>query len=325
MVEQNFRFAAPLADRFCVMEHGRVVQEFTPGRAAGADGAAARVPGRLTHVFPEDLRDRTPSNRSLYPFSPEISMKLEETRRRLRPRRHRHARRHAAQAQISGDVIKIGVITDMSGLYSDIDGHGRRRGDPDGDRRLRRHGRRQEDRGRSSADHQNKADVAAQGARVVRHPGRRHADRRHQLRRRRWRWPRSPRRRRSSSSSVGAATSALTNEDCTPYTVHYAYDTLALANGTGSAVVKQGGKTWFFLTADYAFGTSLENDTADGGQGHRRHGARLGAPPAVRVRLLVVPAAGAVVQGADPRAWPTPAATRSTRSRRPTSSASPRR
>jgi branched-chain amino acid transport system substrate-binding protein len=61
--------------------------------------------------------------------------------------------------------------------------------------------------------------------------------------------------------SVGAATSALTNEQCSPYTVHYAYDTTALAKGTGNAVVKAGGKSWFFLTADYAFGTQLQNDT----------------------------------------------------------------
>ena len=61
---------------------------------------------------------------------------------------------------------------------------------------------------------------------------------------------------------IGAGTARLTNEECTPYTIHYAYDTVALAKGTGSAVVKQGGKSWFFLTADYAFGHSLENDTA---------------------------------------------------------------
>ena len=63
--------------------------------------------------------------------------------------------------------------------------------------------------------------------------------------------------------NVGAASTRLTNEDCTPYTIHYAYDTYALANGTGRAVVKQGGDTWFFLTADYAFGHSLENDTSN--------------------------------------------------------------
>ena len=55
--------------------------------------------------------------------------------------------------------------------------------------------------------------------------------------------------------------------------MHYAYDTVALAKGTGGAVVKAGGKSWFFLTADYAFGHALEADTADGRQGHRRHGA----------------------------------------------------
>jgi len=62
--------------------------------------------------------------------------------------------------------------------------------------------------------------------------------------------------------SIGSATSDMTNKACTPYTVHYAYDTVALARGTGGAVVKDGGKTWFFLTADYAFGHALERDTA---------------------------------------------------------------
>ena len=59
----------------------------------------------------------------------------------------------------------------------------------------------------------------------------------------------------------GAATSALTNDQCSPYTVHYAYDTVALAKSTGGAVVDTGGKSWFFLTADYAFGHALEADT----------------------------------------------------------------
>jgi branched-chain amino acid transport system substrate-binding protein len=60
----------------------------------------------------------------------------------------------------------------------------------------------------------------------------------------------------------GAGSSALTNDQCSPYTVHYAYDTVALAKGTGGAVVAQGGKSWYFLTADYAFGAALEADTA---------------------------------------------------------------
>jgi branched-chain amino acid transport system substrate-binding protein len=59
--------------------------------------------------------------------------------------------------------------------------------------------------------------------------------------------------------SIGAAGASLTNQDCTPYTVHYAYDTTALANGTASTLVKQGGKSWYFLTADYAFGTQLRD------------------------------------------------------------------
>ncbi|NDP60193.1 MAG: ABC transporter substrate-binding protein, partial [Oxalobacteraceae bacterium] len=63
--------------------------------------------------------------------------------------------------------------------------------------------------------------------------------------------------------NIGAATAKLTNEECTPYTVHYEYDTVALAKGTGSAVVAAGGKSWFFLIADYAFGHSLFADTSE--------------------------------------------------------------
>ncbi len=59
--------------------------------------------------------------------------------------------------------------------------------------------------------------------------------------------------------AIGAAGASLTNADCTPYTVHYAYDTTSLANGTASAITKEGGKTWYFLTADYAFGTQLRD------------------------------------------------------------------
>ncbi|MDE1948396.1 MAG: ABC transporter substrate-binding protein [Burkholderiales bacterium] len=71
--------------------------------------------------------------------------------------------------------------------------------------------------------------------------------------------------------AIGAAGASLTNQDCTPYTVHYAYDTTGLANGTATTIVKQGGKKWFFLTADYAFGTQLREAaakvvTANGGQ-----------------------------------------------------------
>jgi branched-chain amino acid transport system substrate-binding protein len=59
--------------------------------------------------------------------------------------------------------------------------------------------------------------------------------------------------------AIGAAGASLTNQDCTAYTVHYAYDTTSLANGTASVIVKSGGKSWYFLTADYAFGTQLQD------------------------------------------------------------------
>jgi branched-chain amino acid transport system substrate-binding protein len=58
--------------------------------------------------------------------------------------------------------------------------------------------------------------------------------------------------------AIGAGGASLTGADCTPYSIHYAYDTTALANGTASAIVKQGGKSWYFVTADYAFGTQLQ-------------------------------------------------------------------
>jgi len=63
--------------------------------------------------------------------------------------------------------------------------------------------------------------------------------------------------------AIGAAGASLTGKDCTPYTVHYAYDTTALGNGTATTILKQGGKSWFFLTADYAFGTQLQDSAAN--------------------------------------------------------------
>ena len=168
----------------------------------------------------------------------------------------------AAQAQISGDVIKIGFITDLSGLYADIDG-------PAGAEAIKMA---IADMGGTVAgkkievlvaDHQNKPDVAAAKAREwFDTAGPRHADRRHQLRHR-LAMAKVAAEKKKPFISVGAATSALTNEQCSPYTVHYAYDTVALAKGTGNAVVKAGGKSWYFLTADYAFGTQLQNDTTD--------------------------------------------------------------
>ena len=166
-----------------------------------------------------------------------------------------------AQAQVSGDVIRIGIITDMSGLYSDIDGSGGveaiKMAIADAGGTIA--GKKVE---LLSADHQNKADVAAAKARE---------------------WfdtqgldmliggtnsgtslamAKVAAEKKKLFISIGAATSALTNEQCNPYTVHWAYDTVALAKGTGNAVVKAGGKAWYFLTADYAFGQQLQNDTS---------------------------------------------------------------
>src|SRR4051812_7978130 len=165
-----------------------------------------------------------------------------------------------AHAQISGDTIKIGIITDMGGLYSDIDGQAGvdaiRMAVADAGGTIA--GKKVEV---LYADHQNKPDVAAAKARE---------------------WfdtqgldmliggtnsgtslamAKIAQEKKKPFISIGAATSALTNEQCSPYTVHYAYDTTALAKGTGNAVVKAGGKSWYFLTADYAFGTQLQNDT----------------------------------------------------------------
>ena len=165
-----------------------------------------------------------------------------------------------AQAQISGDTIKIGIITDMSGLYSDIDGLG-------GVEAMKMavaemggaiNGKKIEI---VYADHQNKADVAASKARewfdtqgVDMLIGGTTSSTNLSM-------AAVAKEKKKLFISVGGATSALTNEQCSPYTVHWAYDTVALAKGTGNAVVKSGGKSWFFLTADYAFGTALQNDT----------------------------------------------------------------
>jgi branched-chain amino acid transport system substrate-binding protein len=165
-----------------------------------------------------------------------------------------------AHAQISGDVIRIGIITDMSGLYSDIDG-------PAGVEAIKMaiadmggtiNGKKVEV---VAADHQNKPDVAAAKARewfdtqgVDMLIGGTSSGTSLSM-------AKVALEKKKLFISIGAATSALTNEQCSPYTVHWAYDTVALAKGTGSAVVKAGGKSWYFLTADYAFGSQLQADT----------------------------------------------------------------
>jgi branched-chain amino acid transport system substrate-binding protein len=164
-----------------------------------------------------------------------------------------------AHAQVSGDVIRIGFISDMSGLYADIDG-------PAGAEMIKQAiadmggnvaGKKVE---LLVADHQNKPDVAASKARE---------------------WfdqqgldmliggtnsgtalamAKVAAEKKKPFLAIGPGSSALTNEQCTPFTIHYAYDTVALAKGTAPAVVKAGGKSWYFLTADYAFGTQLQGD-----------------------------------------------------------------
>ncbi|MES2281876.1 MAG: ABC transporter substrate-binding protein [Pseudomonadota bacterium] len=167
----------------------------------------------------------------------------------------------AASAQGTGP-IKIGIITDMSSLYADIDG-------PAGAEMVK--WAVQDFGGKVlnrpievlSADHQNKADVASSKARE---------------------WidkdglqmliggtnsgtalamSKVTTEKKRPFIAIGPGSARLTNEDCSPYTVHYAYDTVALAKVAGSALVKAGNKSWYFLTADYAFGYSLEGDASN--------------------------------------------------------------
>ena len=167
----------------------------------------------------------------------------------------------AASAQDTGPV-KIGFITDMSSLYADIDG-------PAGAEMVK--WAVQDFGGKVlnrpvevlTADHQNKADVASSKARE---------------------WidkdglsmliggtnsgtalamAKIAEEKKRPFIAIGPGSARLTNEACSPYTVHYAYDTVSLAKVAGTALVKSGAKSWFFLTADYAFGYSLESDASN--------------------------------------------------------------
>lgn len=165
-----------------------------------------------------------------------------------------------AVAQVSNDTVKVGLITDMSGMYSDADG-------PGGAEAVRMsiadygglvNGKKIEF---VIADHQNKADIGAAKARewfdqdgvdmVIAGPNssvglavaKIAAD------------------KKKPFFAIGSTSSRLTNEECSPFTIHYAYDTVSLSKGIGAAIVADGGKSWFFITADYAFGTSMEEDT----------------------------------------------------------------
>ena len=166
----------------------------------------------------------------------------------------------AAQAQISDGVVKIGVLSDMSSLYTDLAGAGSIVA-----AKLAVEDSGIEKRGVKveivSADHQNKADVGSAIARqwydtdkvdvIVDVPNSGVALAVNQI----------TKEKGKAFLVSGAASSDLTGKACSPNTIHWAYDTWMLANGTGSAIVKSGGDTWFFLTADYAFGHALEADT----------------------------------------------------------------
>jgi branched-chain amino acid transport system substrate-binding protein len=166
-----------------------------------------------------------------------------------------------ARAQISDDTVKIGVMNDMSGLYADISGQGSveaaRMAIADFGGTV--NGKKIE---LVSADHQNKPDVGGAIARqwydndkvdaIVDVPTSSVALAVQDV----------ARERKKVFLISGAASSDLTGKACSPTGIHWTYDTVALANGTGSAVVKAGGDTWFFITADYAFGHALERDTA---------------------------------------------------------------
>ncbi|WP_022729052.1 ABC transporter substrate-binding protein [Fodinicurvata sediminis] len=166
-----------------------------------------------------------------------------------------------AQAEISDDVLKIGVLNDQSGLYTDLAGPGS----------VEAARMAVEDFGGTingkeieilSADHQNKPDVGSSIVRewideegvdvIVDVPTSSVALAVNEI----------TREKDTALLVNGGGTTRLTNDDCSPTTVHYAYDTYSLAKGTGQAIVQEGGDSWFFITADYAFGHSLEQDTA---------------------------------------------------------------
>src|SRR6201995_5280858 len=167
-----------------------------------------------------------------------------------------------AAAPASAQGVKIGVLNDQSGVYADYGGKysveaAKMAIEDFGGEVL---GQKIE---MVTADHQNKPDLAASIAR---------------------RWydtenvdmitelttssvalavQELSKDKKKIDIVVGAATSRISGDACTPYSFHWAYDTRALAVGTGGALVKSGGDTWFFLTADYAFGYALEKETTD--------------------------------------------------------------
>ena len=166
----------------------------------------------------------------------------------------------SAQAQVSDGVIKIGVLSDMSSLYTDLAGAGSVVAAKMAieDSGIEKRGYKVEV---VSADHQNKADVGSAIARqwydvdkvdvIVDTPNSGVALAVNQI----------TKDKGKAFLVSGAASSDLTGKACSPNTIHWTYDTWMLANGTGNAIVKTGGDSWFFITADYAFGHALERDT----------------------------------------------------------------
>ena len=170
----------------------------------------------------------------------------------------------AQAGKISGDVVKIAVLTDMSGVYSDLGGKGSVVAAEMAIEDFKAQFKPKFKIDLVSADHQNKADVGSNKVREwydtqgvdmvtdVLNSGVALAV------------AKVTSEKNKIMLNTGAASTRLTNEDCAPNNVvHYVYDTYALANGPGKAVTKSGKDTWFFLTADYAFGHSLEKDSMD--------------------------------------------------------------
>ncbi|MGH8714932.1 MAG: ABC transporter substrate-binding protein [Casimicrobiaceae bacterium] len=166
-----------------------------------------------------------------------------------------------AQAQITNNVVKIGVLSDMSGLYTDIGGAGsivaaKMAVEDSG---VEKRGIKVEI---VSGDHQNKPDVGSAIARrwydtenvdaIVDVPTSSVALAVSQV----------TKEKNKVFLISGAGSSDLTGKACSPNSVHFTYDTWMLANGTGTAITKHGGTSWYFITADYAFGHALERDTA---------------------------------------------------------------
>jgi branched-chain amino acid transport system substrate-binding protein len=184
----------------------------------------------------------------------------------------------AAQAQVSDGVVRIGVLTDLSGAYSDIAGKGAiiatqmaiddfmAKEKPAFKVEL------------LSADHQNKGDIAANKAREWFENGGVDVVSELVTTSVALAVQKIAKEKNRIALISGAASTRITNEDCNDVTVHWTYDTYSVANGTAKAVTQAGGKKWFFLTADYAFGHSLEKDAsavvkANGGEvvGSVRH------------------------------------------------------